>query len=391
MTPRLALPLIIALACLASLAPSASALTQTVYRVTVEGTASLQRTDIGPGAFGDWVQNQKAEFSWTSEFPTVTFIDNTVATAASPKITAPIKSASMDVSIPTPEGPLTGACSGSTWASQPSSGVITGQVEKPEDAQAEGIWIRVFNGGTIKMDSCSGALAPGPFTMPVDGEAAPGRVAPFMDFFEMPYEAIGMGKIIQLLEREVTGVNCPGWYDKTDSCTLKWKATVTFVRTFQLEVGEPEIGPAPPEEEENPLLLDPDDISLPPAPGPQPPPQPGPSVNDLDDLLLPIPGEAKLSRSGDSATFAVICPGGCSGIATATPLAGRGARASAARRPLARAKFVAQAGRRKTVRLRFKGAARRMVRRAGGVKVSVTAKSAGGRTERTTLTIRRGR
>jgi hypothetical protein len=389
MIARLALPLTAALACLAFVAPSAVAFSMTDYRVTIEGSATYQRTDIGPGALGNWVQNQKAEFSWKSEFPTVTFIDKTVATAGGATINASVKSASMDVSIPTPEGPLTGACSGTTWQLPPTPGVISGDVQKPEGAEYEGIWLRVLSGGDIRLDSCSGALGGGPYGMSVDG-GAPDRLAPYVEFFQMPHEAIGMGKIIQLLNKTVTGVPCPGYYGMTDSCNLTWKATVTFVRTSHIGLDEPVIGPAPPQPSEPHDPPQPVEPAGPSAPErPTTPSKHVPGV-DLEDLFIPLPDEATLSRSGASATVPVLCAGGCRGTAVATAL--RGGRAhGAAAKPLARATFVAAAGRKTLVRLRFRPAARRAIRKAGGIKVALTATPNGGAPQRTTLTIRRAR
>ena len=364
----------------------------TEYAVTVEGTGSYQRTDVGPGAYGDWVQSQQAEFSWKSEIPTVLFIDKQASMAGGSKITASVKSASMDVSIPTPEGPVTGACTGSTWQTPPSPGLIQGQMEQPAGRESEGLWIRVLQGGDIKLNSCSGALGAGPYGMGIDG-GDPSRLPPFMDFFEMPYEAIGMGKIIQLLDKTVTGVACPGYYDMTDSCTLRWNAKVTFVRTSHIEVGEPEVGPAPPEAYDP---IDPDEaVPNPPAPPAQPTQPSGPGLpprDDLDDLFIPMPGESKLAPNAASATVTMLCPQGCRGTILATLLSGGRARGAAVKKTLAKKSFVAQAGRRTVVRLRFKPAARRAIKKAGGVKIALAATpDGGGATKRTTLTLRRGR
>jgi hypothetical protein len=61
----------------------------------------------------------------------------------------------------------------------------------------------------------------------------------------MPHEAIGMGKIIQLLQAHVAGDRCPGSAEHTASCVLDWKATVTFDRIAQRVLGPGEGGQPP--------------------------------------------------------------------------------------------------------------------------------------------------
>jgi hypothetical protein len=156
----------------------------------------------------------------------------------------------------------------------------------------------------------------------------------------MPHEAIGMGKIIQLLQAHVAGDRCPGSAEHTASCVLDWKATVTFDRIAQRVLGPGE-GGQPPGGGGSDL-----DDSIIPMP---PPVDPGP---DLDEDLIPMPPRrATLSRSADQATLTLTCRVACSGTAVAYP-AGRGARAAAAK-PLARTRFTGAAGRPTTVRVRF--------------------------------------
>ena len=245
-----------------------------------------------------------------------------------------------------------------------------------------------MDGAGVKLDACSGTLkgsTQGLFL----GSGLFGRTNAYDTFFEMPHEAIGMGKIIQLLDKTVTGTSCPGYGDSTDSCTLKWKATVTFVRTFHAESGEPEVKPAPPgeQQEQMPPPLDPtvpeiDESDLPELPG-------KPPESDDDDLFIPLPGSAKLAPSAASATVAVLCPAGCKGVAVATPLARR-ARAAAAAKPLARTRFSAKPGARRTVTLRFGAKARRAIRRAGGVRIALSVTPAGGAPIRRTAVVRAG-
>jgi hypothetical protein len=384
MSRRSLLLLLAALALCAAWAPSAGAMTQTDYAVTIEGSASYVRHDADPGPLGDWTQDASAEWSWKATIPSVTFFDNRFSSTSVGSGTGTVKNASYTLTIPTPEGPKVGSCTGKSWETPPQAPVMTGTTEKPEGATSEGIYIRVMDGAGVRLDTCSGTLkgsTQGLFL----GSSVVGRTNAYETFFEMPHEAVGMGKIIQLIDRTVTGTSCPGYTDSTDSCTLKWKATVTFVRTFHAEVGEPEVKPAPQEEQ---------------APAPPSPPAPKDDLDDLfiplpdppdsdDDLFVPLPGSAKLAPSGASASVAVLCPTGCTGTAVATPLA-RGARAAAARKALARTRFAAKPGRRTTVRLRFGARARRAVRRAGGVRIALSARPRGSAPARHTVTLRSG-
>jgi hypothetical protein len=365
-------------------APAAHAMTQTDYKVTVEGSGTYARFDSAPGPLGNWTQDDKAQFTWKSEFPTVTFLDNQVMTAASPTLTAAVQKGSSTMTVPTPEGPKSGACTGTTWSGLPTPGIIQGSTEKPEGATSEGIFLKVMEGGTIYLNSCSGLLKGGSTAIGL-GSPGTGRAHPYDQFFEMPHEAIGMGKIIQLLSKDVSGVNCPGYAEYTESCSLKWKATVTFTRTFTATIGDPVVQPAPASEQAP---------ATPPAPPAEPidddlivplPPkqeEPGP----LDDLFIPLPSGGRLDPSAASASLRVLCPAGCTGTAVATPLS-RGARAAAAR-PLARARFTAKPGVKTTIRLRFGARARRAIRRAGGIQVALTARHSGAAAQRRTIALR---
>lgn len=391
MLRRRSLPLLAALGALAVCAPSANALTQTDYAVTIEGSASYARHDAVPGAQGDWTTDVAAEWTWKATIPTVTFFDDRFSMASVPTATGTVKSGSLTLTIPTLEGPKVGSCTGKAWDQMPGAPIMTGQTEKPEGASSEGIFIRVMEGGGVRVDQCTGMLKGTPQTFGV-GSPGTGRTNAYETFFEMPHEAVGMGKIIQLLDRTVTGTSCPGYTEEqTDSCTLTWKATVTFVRTFHAESGEPGVKPAPPGEQtpppapappvQEPVELGPEDLPLPPRRD-----EPAPT---LEDLFIPLPGSARLAPSGARATVTVVCPTGCQGTAVARP-AGARARAAGAAKPLARTRFRAKPGVETVVALRLGARARRAVRRAGGVKITLDAAPKGGARVRRTVVVRSG-
>jgi hypothetical protein len=226
------------------------------------------------------------------------------------------------------------------------------------DPATEDLTVRVLGHIGVDLPTCSGLLAGATSTFGIgDDDRALGAGA-FDTPFALPHEAIGMGKVIQLLDRKVTGAQCPGYMEATAACVLEWKATVTFERTGQRQIEIPD-----------------EDIFVPLEP--KPAPEPAPPDDDLDDLFVPLKPRAgaKLSPDGGQASVTVTCPAGCSGSVAAYPASGR-ARASAAR-ALARKRFTAAAGRKTTVVVRFTRAARRRVKRAG-VRLALRIAPAGG-------------
>jgi hypothetical protein len=106
------------------------------------------------------------------------------------------------------------------------------------------------------------------------------------------------------------------------------------------------------------------------------PPRGAPPLVD-EDLVLPIqPGAAKLSRSAAFATVPVACSAACAGTVSATAAGSGGKARAAASRVLATRRFQATPGRPARVTLRFGAAARRAIRRAGGVRLTVRAAGA---------------
>jgi hypothetical protein len=366
---------VLALALLVLGTSSAGAVTMTEYKVTVEGEATYARTDAYPAPFGQWEQRSKAAFKWKTQFPSVTFFGKQVSVSSVSSTSVSDIEAQMHVSIPTPEGPVTGACSGGLLTAPAGGGWFGDGVIPTPDPNMESLDIRVLGNVGLLLPNCTGAAGSGPYSFGLDGSDEPIPSGPFDHNFDMPHEAIGMGKIIQLLEAHVTGDHCPGYAEHTASCVLDWKATVTFDRIAQRELGPGEGGQPPAGGS------DPDDGLVP----MQPPVAPG---HDPDEDLIPMPpARAKLSRDAAQAQFTLTCRVACSGSAAAYP-AGRGARAAAAK-PVGRTRFTAAAGRPTTIRLRFTPKARRAIRRAHAVRIELrVTPQTGGATVRRTIVVR---
>jgi hypothetical protein len=368
----------LALALLALGTGTAHAVTITEYAVTVEGEATYARTDVTPAPNGQYEERETARFKWKTHVPSVTFIDKQLGATSMPSTRATTIDAERYVSFPTPQGPLTGACSGSLLAGPPGGGGLGESAIPTPDPNAERLDVRVLAGIGFILANCFGAIG-GPESFTIDGSERPMPSGPFDHSFDMPHEAIGMGKIIQLLDANVTGSRCPGHGDGTVSCALTWKATVTFVRTAQH---------TPPPGGNQPLPAggdggsDRDDCLI-------PMPQPDPTCPDPDLDLIPLPPKrAKLARDAKQAKLMLTCRVACSGSATAYAVK-RGARSSAARRPLARSRFIGAAGQPTTIVLGFRPKARRVIRRTRALRIELrVASQAGGATVRRTVVVR---
>jgi hypothetical protein len=317
------------LGCLAFGPGAAEAATLTEYDAVIEGSGTWQRHGATAGTY-----DRQAKFTWRTTMPGVMFGGKELRQTSPTKISNAAAEARDDVVLPTPTGTFTGFCKGGPAVARAGE---LGRSLLPAAGGKEALEVRVLGGLHVELRECGGDPVVSPGTLILDAGGRAMGDGPFDARVEMPHEAIGMGKIIELLEGTASGQRCPRWTNASTSCTLSWKATVTFTRTRQQEVG--------------------------PKPEPEIDPIPLPEVPTLDDAFIPI--RTKLSASGASVT--VVCPAGCSGTARALPL--RGAKV------LARKRFSAPAGRPKKIALRFDARGRRAVRvvlKAGGERAKLT-------------------
>src|SRR5262249_21343685 len=142
-------------------------------------------------------------------------------------------------------GPATGGCSGALLAGPPAAAWFGDGLIPTPDPNVESLDIRVLGSVSFLLPTCSGVIGSGPdsFTLGDGGAQIP--LGAFDQNFDMPHEAIGMGRIIQLLDARVSDDHCPGSGEHTASCVVEWKATVTFDRTAQREPGSGDPPPPP--------------------------------------------------------------------------------------------------------------------------------------------------
>jgi hypothetical protein len=360
---------------LAAAAGPAQALTRTDYEVIVEGDAAYAQSQLRPAVEGQWTRQEEATFKWRTRFPLVSFLGKelgVVSVAPTTTVTAP--AATSHESIPKPGGAMASDCSGDLLAA-PSGGAWLGGSLTPDlDPNTEDLGVRLLGDVSVILASCSGTLRETDWVN-VSGTDKDLGAGPFDAEFDLPHEAIDLDRIIQLLEGKKSGAQCPGYeVGFTTSCTLTWKATVTFIRTARSELG-PGAGGL-------------DESLFVPLPGPVagedlvlPLPTPGKG----EDLIMPGP-KGKLDADARQAKLTVSCSIGCAGTASAY-LPGRRTGA-AATRPLARARFTGKPGHAATVTLRFPARVRGQIKRAGGVRIAIEAVGlSGGEEIRRTFTL----
>jgi hypothetical protein len=315
--------------------PATASAERTVsYRVTVEGEGKYRYDKSTPYAV-----HRDAHWKWKTEFPIVTFEGDKPHTQSAENM------------YPTSTATLLSGKASSAAPSSPSqctangiSGVNSGRFLPPSPIPDPNptIGLRVLAGVFLDFNGCPGQSG---VESGITGTLV-NDVHSFDTWFSIPREAIGMGRIIQLLTENVTGNRCPSNRSGDADCQLTFDATVTFDKFYD----------SGPEGDEGSQDTKDDNTSR-------------------KGRLVVRPAAAKLARSAAKAGLLVTCPAACSGTVTATLPRGRAAAAKA--RPLARTRFRAAAGQTRRVVVRFSRAARRRIRRAGGVSLRVRTVSAG--------------
>lgn len=195
--------------------------------------------------------------------------------------------------------------------------------------------------------NCDDGRSPGYGITSIDGNVDD-YDGPFDQIFTLPAEAIGQGKIIQLVDSvPVNSDTCPGYGPQTTLCEFSWQAEVTFVRSDHREPA-PSPSPAPGQA--------PGSVPVG-APGRSPGPVPAPStasdealVTHVTDAIREYLDEERIADSiarafrdsHRSAKVQLDCPGPCSGTVSAYAVATVAAAPSG--RPLATATLAAPGG-----------------------------------------------
>ncbi|MDO9353646.1 MAG: hypothetical protein Q7T55_08120 [Solirubrobacteraceae bacterium] len=199
--------------------------------------------------------------------------------------------------------------------------------------------------------------------------------------FELPVEAVGPGKTIQLVKGP-KWEGCPGADGpEVTACSFSWQGTVTFTKAVDEELGaDGQPVPSP-----TPVVVPPGPfIGAKPAPAPVPVPVPGPPSDATTSPSIPSE-RVTVDRAAATVFFGALCPSGCTGTATVSAGGGRPVtgKLTFSVKPSATAKTV-----KLTVPKRVRAALRREGR--GRVALSLKARSGGGALK-TTLPLKVGR
>ena len=340
------------LAALALGAPTAGAAeaTRIDYAVTIEGTADYNRADVDAEASAQ--HDETIDFR--TAIPRLSFIGNAAEDSTGALGTASVRRGSFTMTGPSG---IFLHCSSHTLLDTTGGGLdATFAPDKTVFAT------RVLDAFKIQVGGCPNGLGPWEYTF--GSGADPVGVGIFDGTFSVPHSRIGEAEMTFPLKGEVTGSSCPNHHFNTALCSLTWEATVTFKRTGEGVVDD-EIVPVPIE----------------PKPAePAPRHEPAPPA-EHDDLIVPIVAKASLAPSLARASVPFTCEAACRGTLIAT------ARGKA--KPLARATFSAAASRAARVTVRFDRADKRAIRRARGVRLTLTATAVkGGAPDRRSLVLR---
>jgi hypothetical protein len=258
----------------------------------------------------------------------------------------------------TPTGTVSASCAGSS--TQPIAGPsITASVLTPLDGGAL-LTVKPFSDITLLWTCTGPSTFPSALVLP--NLAGPDGNGPFDIAFALPAEASGMGKVIQLVNKDVPTDQCPLRTPSTTTCTLHLEGQVTFQRIGQHTEQPPASG---------------DDLLTPLGP-----------KKTVEDLLTPLVKKAKLAGDGSATTFTFTCGAGCT-LTARVYGGGGGPRAASAPAPLATKRITLAHGGTRHVTMRFGKSVRRAIKRAGGVRLQLVVKPLDdGRAAKRTLTLR---
>jgi len=334
------------LAALLAVPATASAQRQVSYKVTIDGEgvysydATHEQTHV----------THDAHFKWHMEIPILLFDGDKPITQSAENIsrttgTGTLLSAHSTFSAPSSSEDC--APAGVTFVNPGRLLPDDGLIPSPDPQ----IGIRTMGGILFGMGSCTGGSG-----FSVQGELV-NDVHTFDTWFSIPRDAIGMGRIIQLVHEEVTDKRCPNNRVGNGNCKLTWDAAITLDKFYDS--------------------------------GPEKPNTPG-GGGGGGSTNQPAKAKPRVKLGPAShvrAAVLVSCPADCSGTVTAM-LPRRGHRSAAAEsRVLARSRFSVAAGKTRRVTVRFSRRAQRLIKHAGGVTLKVRTVSAGKAAERT-LTVR---
>ncbi len=341
-----------ALCAAAALLP-ATAQAATEYRAEAFGTGTYVLDIDASRDRSTETSRVEAHFAWRTVLPSVHFTDSRrfshlgAAPIEPTRLTGTLKRAIRVIDRDRPSSATVVDCKGAEVADP----AVRSDALRSTDALPHGLVLTPFERVEFTDHGCSTGEG-GPFDVFTDGGDPHGiwttehPHGEFDQVFDLPPEAVGAGKVVQLVKPQpgqVIPVQCPGYsQEQGERCTskLEWSGQVVFTKIGETrDEGDDLIAPL-----------------VPPGPAPE---------RDDSDLIAPlVPAKASVDRAGRTVSFRAGCAGGCTGTATITAGAGaRAARAAATRRPLATLRFRVAAGAPRTVRLRLPAKARAALRR----------------------------
>lgn len=350
--PMLLRALTIALAGLALGAPSALAATE--WSLVFEGTGTIDVDDdwAGTESFRTWKEH--ADFSWRSEMTGIVYDDNGILVQEGAGETTAAGRASL-VTTFTKDGKT------QTVTNCPLGGAVR-QIDETTipavESYGTALVVRPFDLLIIDVPCTTSNWKYGLFWPRSSG--GPTLEHEFAAYVDMPREAQKLGKVIQVVKSDPERANAR-CVATEETCSMQWEGTVTLTRKeYAPPAPDPDDGvaPLPPPLPEAPA----------PAPAPEPAPAPAPGDDDLLFPLVPAVSATKATVTASSASATVTCASACSGTVKVF---------AAGAKPLATRRFQAPAGKATRVTVKLSRAARRAVKRAGGVKLVVATKPAG--------------
>ena len=225
------------LATLAACAPAAAKppkkLVRWTYAITVEGDATYHHAAQQPAVGGVLSTIDDLRFHWKAKMPKFQILRGHVLNSGIGKVTLRAVEAKRSMSVPDPAsgGVATGDCSGTT-ATSGSATLEEGILAPLREADDMSLVLTPFAGVTAPF-VCTGKLnGPGSIAL-LD---VTGKRKTFEIPFDLPQEAIGHGKVIQLFDEPADGCPAPPDPYKT-ACSFRMKGTITMRRVGKKVLG----------------------------------------------------------------------------------------------------------------------------------------------------------
>jgi hypothetical protein len=291
------------------------------YRVEATGTGTYKlNIDFSKDGSIE-TRTVEASFSWSSQLDGARFDDagqlQGVAVAPRPTQLSGTLKRTLDLVNPTaPDRAIHVTCEGADVR----DAAISTSALTAVDGKRYTLSFRPFDFVTFEDAKCSGAKTEAWEIFQTDGDPytlfePAGDLRVYEQRFELPPEAVGMGKIVQFVKPQpgqVIAGDCPGYSQAPGercSSTLDWSGTVTFTKTGDWTVtGPPKPGVPKPVDDGDDLIA---------------PLVPTKPLDDGDDLIAPlVPARPKVAPGARTLSFKASCPAGCTGTATIAPIGG---------------------------------------------------------------------